>query len=170
MPCRAIPSMSATRSPLSRRLVVGKINSRICSLNYQIQIFSVPLNVQSVIDWILSPESGGIDVFIGTVRNATKGKAVIRLEFEAYEVMAVSEMEKIASQAAENWPVQKILIHHRTGILEVGEVPVIIAVSAAHRAAAFDACRFIIDTLKQTVPIWKKEFFEDGEVWVGAHP
>jgi len=109
-------------------------------------------------------------VFIGTVRNATKGKAVIRLEFEAYEVMAVSEMEKIASQAAENWPVQKILIHHRTGILEVGEVPVIIAVSAAHRAAAFDACRFIIDTLKQTVPIWKKEFFEDGEVWVGAHP
>ena len=109
-------------------------------------------------------------MFIGTVRNATKGKAVIRLEFEAYEVMAVSEMEKIASQAAENWPVQKILIHHRTGILEVGEVPVIIAVSAAHRAAAFDACRFIIDTLKQTVPIWKKEFFEDGEVWVGAHP
>jgi len=109
-------------------------------------------------------------VFIGTVRNATKGKSVIRLEFEAYEPMALTEMEKIVSHAAEKWPVQKILIHHRVGVLEVGEVPVIIAVSAAHRAAAFDACRFIIDTLKQTVPIWKKEVFEDGEVWVAAHP
>ncbi|MDB5132521.1 MAG: molybdopterin synthase catalytic subunit, partial [Mucilaginibacter sp.] len=98
----------------------------------------------------MSPESGGIDVFIGTVRNATKGKPVVRLEFEAYEPMALAEMKKIVKQAFEKWPVQKVLIHHRTGILEVGEVPVIIAVSAAHRAAAFDACRFIIDTLKQT--------------------
>jgi molybdopterin synthase catalytic subunit len=118
----------------------------------------------------MSPESGGIDIFIGTVRNATKGKTVIRLEFEAYEPMALAEMEKIAKQAIEKWPVQKVLIHHRIGILQVGEVPVIIAVSAAHRAAAFDACRYIIDTLKQTVPIWKKEIFEDGEVWVAAHP
>jgi molybdopterin synthase catalytic subunit len=118
----------------------------------------------------MSPESGGIDVFIGTVRNITKGKPVIRLEFEAYEPMAIAEMEKILKQAFEKWPVQKALIHHRTGILLVGEVPVIIAVSAAHRAAAFDACRYIIDNLKQTVPIWKKEIFEDGEVWVAAHP
>ena len=118
----------------------------------------------------MSPASGGIDVFIGTVRNQTKGKNVTRLEFEAYEPMALSEMEKIAVQAFEQWPVQKILIHHRTGVLQIGEIPVIIAVSAAHRAAAFEACRYIIDTLKQTVPIWKKEFFEDGEIWVGAHP
>jgi len=139
-------------------------------LNSNIQIFSSPLNIQSSIDWIMSPESGGIDVFIGTVRNATKGKKVIRLEFEAYEPMAIAEMEKIARQAYEKWPVQKVLIHHRTGVLDVGEVPVVIAVSAAHRAAAFDACRYIIDTLKQTVPIWKKEIFEDGEIWVAAHP
>jgi molybdopterin synthase catalytic subunit len=118
----------------------------------------------------MSPESGGIDVFIGTVRHATKSKSVIRLEFEAYEPMALTEMEKIVKQAFEKWPVQKALIHHRTGVLNVGEVPVIIAVSAAHRAAAFDACRYIIDTLKETVPIWKKEIFEDGEVWVAAHP
>jgi len=118
----------------------------------------------------MSPESGGIDVFIGTVRNATKGKKVLKLDFEAYEPMAVSEMNKIAAQAFERWPVQKILIHHRTGLLQVGEVPVVIAVSAAHRDAAFDACRYIIDTLKQTVPIWKKESFEDGDVWVAAHP
>lgn len=136
----------------------------------QIQIIPTQLHVQSCIDWIMSPESGGIDVFIGTVRNATKGKPVVRLEFEAYEPMALAEMEKILKQVFEKWPVQKALIHHRTGVLEVGEIPVIIAVSAAHRAAAFDACRYIIDTLKQTVPIWKKEIFDDGEVWVAAHP
>jgi molybdopterin synthase catalytic subunit len=118
----------------------------------------------------MSPESGGIDVFIGTVRNQTKGKAVIRLEFEAYKPMALLEIEKILEQAGKKWPIQKGLIHHRTGVLQVGEVPVIIAVSAAHRAAAFEACRFIIDTLKETVPIWKKEIFEDGAVWVAAHP
>lgn len=140
------------------------------SLNKQIQISASPLNTQLAIEWIMSPESGGIDVFIGTVRNATKNKRVIRLVFEAYEPMAIAEIEKIVKQAFDKWPVQKILIHHRTGALEVGEIPVIIAVSAAHRAAAFDACRFVIDTLKQTVPIWKKEIFEDGEVWVAAHP
>lgn len=118
----------------------------------------------------MSPESGGIDVFIGTVRNQTKGRRVVRLEFEAYEPMAISEIEKILKRAGEKWPVQKALVYHRVGILEVGEVPVVIVVSAAHRAAAFEACRFIIDTLKETVPIWKKEVFEDGEVWVAAHP
>ena len=140
------------------------------TLTTQIEISHFSLNIQSSIDWIMSPESGGIDVFIGTVRNLTKGKKVIKLEFEAYEPMAIAEMEKIAKQAFEKWPVQKVLIHHRTGALQVGEIPVIIAVSAAHRAAAFEACRYIIDTLKQTVPIWKKEVFEDGEVWVAAHP
>jgi molybdopterin synthase catalytic subunit len=135
-----------------------------------IKISTEPLNIQACIDAVMSPESGGIDVFIGTVRNATKGKQVVRLEFEAYEKMAVSELNKIAEDVIKRWPVHKIVIHHRTSVLEVGEVPVVIAVSAAHRAAAFDACRYTIDTLKQTVPIWKKEVFEDGEVWVAAHP
>lgn len=139
-------------------------------MNTQILLSAQTLNIQSCIDWIMSPESGGIDVFIGTVRNATKGKKVLKLDFEAYEPMAISEMNKIAAQTFERWPVQKILIHHRTGLLQVGEVPVVIAVSAAHRDAAFDACRYVIDTLKQTVPIWKKESFEDGDVWVAAHP
>ncbi len=118
----------------------------------------------------MSPQSGGIDVFIGTVRDVTKGKTVMRLEFEAYKNMAIKEMEKIAEQTFEKWPVQKILIHHRVGVLQIGEIPVIIAVSAAHRDAAFEACRYLIDTLKQTVPMWKKEIFEDGDVWVAAHP
>ncbi len=136
----------------------------------QIEISAQVLNIQTCIDWVMSPESGGIDVFIGTVRNTTKGKKVLRLEFEAYEPMALKEMNKIAQQTAAQWDVQRVLIHHRIGILQVGEVPVIIAVSCAHRAAAFEACKYIIDTLKQTVPIWKKEIFEDGEVWVAAHP
>ena len=139
-------------------------------MNTSIKIFTEALDIQSCIDWIMSPESGGIDIFIGTVRNSTKGKTVLRLEFECYEKMALKEMHKIAIEAMEKWPVQKLLVHHRTGVLAVGEVPVIIAVSAAHRDAAFEACRYVIDTLKQTVPIWKKEIFEDGEVWVAAHP
>ncbi len=140
------------------------------ALTTQIEISSKPLKVQACIDWIISPGSGGIDVFIGTVRDQTKGKSVVRLEFEAYEPMALKEMQRIAEQAFEKWPVQKLLIHHRTGVLNVGELPVIIAVAAAHRAAAFEACRYVIDTLKEKVPIWKKEIFEDGEVWVAAHP
>jgi molybdopterin synthase catalytic subunit len=139
-------------------------------VNSNIKILNEPLNIQSCIDWVMADVSGGIDVFIGTVRDVTKGKKVLRLEFEAYESMALSEMKKIAEAAAAKWPVHKILIHHRTGILNIGEVPVVIAVSAAHRDAAFDACRYAIDTLKQTVPIWKKEVFEDGEVWVAVHP
>ena len=84
--------------------------------------------------------------------------------------MAVQEMRKIAEKAIEKWPVHAIAIHHRTGVLFAGDIAVIIAVSAAHRDAAFSACRYAIDTLKVTVPIWKKEVFEDGEVWVAAHP
>jgi len=135
-----------------------------------IKLSEDPLDIPSCLEWVMSPECGGIDVFIGTVRDATKGKAVVRLEFEAYRQMALNEMQKIAAQAMGKWPVQKIVLHHRTGKLGVGEVPVVIAVAAAHRDAAFDACRYLIDTLKQTVPIWKKEVFEDGEIWVAAHP
>lgn len=144
---------------------IPKVNS-----NINIHISSAPLDTQSCIDWAMTPESGGIDVFIGTVRDVTRGKQVFRLEFEAYVPMALSEMKKIAETVLARWPVNKILIHHRTGPLTIGEIPVIIAVSAAHRDAAFEACRYAIDTLKQTVPIWKKEVFEDGEVWVAAHP
>jgi len=135
-----------------------------------IQILSKPLNIQSCIEWAMDPQSGGIDVFIGTVRASTLKKKVVRLEFEAYESMALSEMKKIAEEAFAKFSIQKILIHHRTGILQVGDIPVIIVVAASHRDAAFNACRHAIDTLKQTVPIWKKEIFEDGETWVAAHP
>lgn len=135
-----------------------------------VKIEAEPLDTDYCIKQVMSPDCGGIDIFVGTVRNATKGKKVVRLEFEAYESMALKEMKKLGEQAMEQWPVQKVVIHHRTGVLDIGDIPVIIAVSAVHRDAAFDACRYIIDTLKQTVPIWKKEVFEDGEVWVAPHP
>jgi len=135
-----------------------------------LSISEEPLQLQACIDWVKDDEAGGIDIFIGTVRNSTNKKKVVRLEFECYERMAVKEMEKISAEIDEKFPVQKLLIHHRTGVLHVGDIPVIIAVAAAHRDAAFDACRYAINTLKETVPIWKKEIFEDGEVWVAAHP
>lgn len=135
-----------------------------------IHISASPLDTQEVVDLVSSDACGAIDVFIGTVRNQTKGKAVVKLEFEAYEPMAIKEMQKIADRAASQWPVDKMAIYHRTGTLGHGEIAVIIAVSTPHRKASFEACQFAIDTLKETVPIWKKEFFEDGEVWVAAHP
>ena len=139
-------------------------------MNIHLKISDTPLDIMACIGQVSVPASGGVDVFIGMVRDATQGKPVLRLEFEAYEPMALREMRKIAEQTFERWPVQAVAVHHRTGVLQVGEVAVVIAVSAAHRAAAFEACRYTIDTLKQSVPIWKKEIFEDGEVWVAAHP
>jgi molybdopterin synthase catalytic subunit len=139
-------------------------------MNWNVEILGEALNIQSCTDWAKSSESGGINVFIGTVRNETKDKKVTRLLFEVYESMAIKEMQKLAEDVLEKWPVHKILIHHRKGELQPGDIAVIIVVSASHRDAAFTACRYTIDTLKQTVPIWKKEYFDDGAVWVAAHP
>jgi len=135
-----------------------------------ITITEAPINTQAVIDAVQADGAGAINVFIGTVRNQTQAKPVIQLDFEAYDSMAVKKMQEIAEQAAARWPIQKIAIVHRKGALQIGEAAVVIAVSTPHRKASFEACEYIIDTLKQVVPIWKKEKFEDGEVWVAAHP
>lgn len=136
-----------------------------------IQLTDQPIDIAQAIASVQAVQAGAVNVFIGTVRNHTAARKVVRLEFEAYDTMAVREMEKIAAAVKEKWPsVAHVAIQHRTGVLGVGEVAVVIAVSAPHRQEAFEACRYIIDTLKQTVPIWKKEIFEDGEVWVAAHP
>ena len=128
------------------------------------------LVVADCIDLVTDPKAGAICTFIGTVRNETKGQRVIRLVFEAYATMAISEMDKIAQQVMEQFDIQHIAIHHRVGELSIGDIPVIIVASAAHRKASFLACEFAIDALKQTVPIWKKEFLENGAYWVSAHP
>ncbi len=135
-----------------------------------VEITDSPINIDKVIKSVTSENAGAIDVFIGTVRNKTKGKPVVKLDFEAYEPMAIAEMRKIVNIAKQKWSIEKIAVVHRVGLLEIGDVPVVIAVSTPHRKDSFDACQFVIDTLKETVPIWKKEIFEDGEVWVAAHP
>lgn len=135
-----------------------------------IKITEEAIDVNEVINNVQSESAGAIDVFIGTVRNSTSQKSVSRLDFEAYDSMAIKEIEKIILHAKEKWPIQKMSIYHRKGILNIGEIAVVIAVSTPHRKEAFEACKFAIDTLKETVPIWKKEIFDDGEVWVSAHP
>ncbi|GAA4160408.1 molybdenum cofactor biosynthesis protein MoaE [Chryseobacterium ginsenosidimutans] len=116
------------------------------------------------------PACGGMASFVGTVRNHTKGKSVTRLEYECYESMAIKEIQKITDKAISLFSVKNIVVHHRTGILFPGDVAVIIVVSDGHRNSVFDACSYMIENIKKTVPIWKKEIFENGEEWVSAHP
>jgi molybdopterin synthase catalytic subunit len=129
-----------------------------------------PLQVDAAIARVAGPRMGGIVTFIGAVRDHARGRQVEHLEYEAYPEMALREMEKIADQAAERWPEVRLAIGHRSGHLEIGDIAVVVAAAAPHRAEAFLACRFAIDTLKQTVPIWKKEFATDGEYWVDERP
>ncbi len=109
---------------------------------------------------------GALALFVGVVRDENEGRAVLRLEYEAYEEMALSEMEAIEREARRRWPITQIRIVHRLGRMEIGEASVAVAVASPHRDEAFEACRFAIDTLKRSVPIWKKEFYADGAVWL----
>ena len=135
-----------------------------------IQILERNLNSAEAERFVTNDESGGIVTFVGTVRKFTKSKEVVRLEFEGYKPMAIKEMTKIAEYILTHYPAKRIAIHHRVGVLELQGIAVVIAVACPHRKDAFEACQYAIDTLKQTVPIWKKEIFLDGEVWVAAHP
>ncbi|WP_109831133.1 molybdenum cofactor biosynthesis protein MoaE [Reichenbachiella versicolor] len=135
-----------------------------------IEITEQRIESARLIEMVSDGGAGAIDVFIGTTRDNTKGKKVIKLEFESYAPMAIKELGKIVNRASNNWNILKYAISHRVGLVEIGEPAVVIAVSTPHRADAFDSCRFIIDELKKTVPIWKREFYEDGDIWVSAHP
>ena len=126
-----------------------------------------PLSLERVAAEVASDDAGAIATFVGTTRAHSRGRDVIRLEYEAYEGMAEAEMERIAGELRQRHDVIDVAIHHRVGPVEIGETSVVIAVSAPHRAAAFDACRDAIDTLKQTVPLWKKELYVGGEEWIG---
>lgn len=128
------------------------------------------LDQKACLEAVGFPGAGGVVSFVGTVRDHTKGKAVKHLDFEAYEPMAIKEMHKIAQAAIAKWNLYDMVIHHRVGLVPIGEEAVVITCSSTHRKEAFAACEYAIDTLKETVPIWKKEVFEDGEVWVSAHP
>jgi MoaE-MoaD fusion protein len=129
-----------------------------------------PIDAKAVSDSIKAEEDGAVSVFDGIVRNNTRSRETLFLVYEAYEEMALKQMEELAAQAKEKFAVREVAIVHRLGRLEVGETSVLIAVAAAHRAAAMDACRWLIDTLKKMVPIWKKEHFVDGAVWADGEP
>jgi MoaE-MoaD fusion protein len=136
-----------------------------------IRIIRDPIRPDEILASLKAPEDGAMVVFDGFVRNNFKGRETLYLEYEAYEPMALSKMREIASTIREKFPIHRLAIVHRLGRLEIGETSVYIAVSSPHRAAAFDACRYAIDTLKRTVPIWKKEFLVGGAVWAeGEQP
>lgn len=129
-----------------------------------------PIDTDRTLQKLKRGEDGAAVVFEGVVRNQTRGRRTLYLDYEAYEDMALQQLELLASEALQKFQIRDLAIVHRLGRLEIGEASVLIVVASAHRAAAFDACRWIIDTLKRTVPIWKKEYFEDGAVWGDGEP
>lgn len=136
-----------------------------------VTLTDAPLGLDDLVAAVERPGAGGICTFLGVVRDTNLGRDVDYLEYEAYPDMAVAQMARIVADVAERWPGARAAIAHRTGRLEIGEASVAIAVSAPHRAEAFAACRYAIDTLKERVPIWKKEVWTDGSAWVeGASP
>ena len=128
------------------------------------------IDTHTTVTGLERPEDGALVIFDGMVRNNTRGRRTLYLDYEAYEEMALAQMRLLALKAIADFPIRDVAIVHRLGRIEIGESSVLIAVASAHRAAAFDACRWLIDTLKKTVPIWKKEHFEDGAVWADGEP
>lgn len=143
--------------------VSGGQEAKIAFDTYRIVRNTIP--TEEVVAGLKAAEDGAVAVFEGIVRNHSKGKRTLYLEYEAYEAMALAKMREIGATMREKFAIDRLALIHRLGRLEIGETSVLVAVSAAHRGAAFDACRYGIDTLKRTVPIWKKEYFADGAVW-----
>jgi molybdopterin synthase catalytic subunit len=131
------------------------------------EVTAEPLSVDALVRTVLTEGDGAVVTFVGTVRDNTDGRRVIALEYEAYGEMAVSEMRLIGVEMVRKHGLHGIAMRHRTGKLQIGETSVVIAASSSHRAEAFAACSEALDLLKERVPVWKKEYFEDGEVWVG---
>lgn len=134
-----------------------------------VEITHSTIDVQRILGIVTNPESGAIDVFIGTTRNNSEGRGVLSLLYEAYEPMALKVMAQLEDEARSRWHVHRIAVVHRLGVIDPAEASVVVAVSSAHRKEAFEACRFLIDRVKQDVPIWKKERYVDGtEEWSGS--
>lgn len=125
------------------------------------------ISIDTVIQKVVYPHAGAVNTFIGTVRELTKGKRTLHLEYEAYVPMAEKQLQQIGQEIDEQWPQARTAITHRVGRLEISDVAVVIAVSSPHRADAFEASRYAIERIKEIVPIWKKEYWEDGSAWIG---
>lgn len=132
------------------------------------RITQEPIRLDELTAFVADPGAGAMATFVGTTRDTNEGRQVVRLEYECYPGMAEKEMEKIGQEVLERWPVKKVAMLHRLGRVDIGEASVAIAVSSGHRHAAFEACHYAINQLKETVPIWKKELYEGGEVWIGS--
>lgn len=135
-----------------------------------VRIVREPISTQAELDRLKVPQDGAAVVFEGVVRDNTRGRRTLYLDYEAYEAMALKQMGSLTEQSRSQFAIRDVTIVHRLGRLEIGETSVLIVVASAHRGPAFEACRWIIDTLKRTVPIWKKEYFEDGAVWADGEP
>jgi molybdopterin synthase catalytic subunit len=135
-----------------------------------IEIVDVPIAAEAIVAGMKAGSDGAVCVFDGIVRDNTRGRRTLHLDYEAYREMALEQMRRLATEAVVKFGVRDVALVHRLGRLTVGETSVLIVVASAHRAAAFDACRWLIDTLKKTVPIWKKETFVDGAVWADGEP
>ena len=127
-----------------------------------------PIDSQDLQNDLVRDAVGAVVTFLGVVRKFSKGKTVVRLEYDAYDEMAVKKLREIGQEMRERWPIEDVAIRHRVGRMEIGEVSLVVVVVSAHRADAFAAAQYAVDRIKQIVPVWKKEVFEDGEVWVGA--
>ncbi len=150
--------------------VSGGADSTQPATRSRVQLTSERIDAAGLAERMKRAEDGAVLVFEGIVRDNSRGRRTLYLDYEAYEEMARKQLEELAAQALEKFKVREVAVAHRLGRLQIGETSVAIVVSSAHRAAAFDACRWMIDTLKQTVPIWKKEHFEDGAVWADGEP
>ena len=131
-----------------------------------ITITETQLNIQSFTDYVLGDQNGAVNTFLGVTRNSTDGRAVVKLEYECYLPMAQKKLEEIKNEAVRKWEISSVAIGHRIGTLYIGETSLGVAVSGPHRTAVFEVCQYIVDRIKEIVPIWKKEFFEDGAIWV----
>jgi molybdopterin synthase catalytic subunit len=127
-----------------------------------------PIDINELLTFVTRPQTGAVVTFVGTTRDHNDGRRVVALRYEAYTDMAEKELERVGQEARERWRIERIAIVHRIGHVDIGESSVAIAASAAHRNDAFEACRFAIEEIKRSVPIWKKELFEGGELWIGT--
>lgn len=157
-----LPPVSGGRSNIAESQ--SELRSEHCA------IVRDEIHSQSIADSLKAPEDGATAIFEGIVRNNSRGRPTLYLNYEAYERMAIHEMERLAQESLEKFKIRDVRLVHRLGRLEIGETSVLVVVASAHRGPAFEACRWLIDTLKKTVPIWKKEHFEDGAVWADGEP
>lgn len=170
---RLLLSLNDARAPLDAPVREGDLIALLPPVSGGAgggSLHAAPLSLDALVAEVSSPSCGGVVTFTGVVRDHSRGQAIDHLEYEAYDPLAEAEIQKIRDEARVRWPEVRLAIAHRVGRLAIGDAAVMIAAAAPHRPAAFEACRFAIDTLKRTVPIWKKEFGTEGSYWVEENP